>query len=130
MFIYLQIFAKEFLDLLINELNNISKTKDLRESETALIYLEEQLLLNSQKDIRTSINQLIASQLNSKMLANVKDDYVLRSIEPPHMPEYKHSPDRLLICIFGFILGLFLAFLVSGFLRHYVFSKEKRSTIS
>ena len=71
-------FAKEFLDLLINELNNISKTKDLRESETALIYLEEQLLLNSQKDIRTSINQLIASQLNSKMLANVKDDYVLR----------------------------------------------------
>lgn len=122
-------FAKEFLDLLINELNNISKTKDLRESETALIYLEEQLLLNSQKDIRTSINQLIASQLNSKMLANVKDDYVLRSIEPPYIPEYKHSPDRLLICIFGFILGLFFAFLVS-ILRHYVFSKEKHSTIS
>ena len=63
------------------------------------------------------------------MLANVKDDYVLRSIEPPYIPEYKHSPDRLLICIFGFLLGLFFAFLVS-ILRHYVFSKEKHSTIS
>ena len=36
------------------------------------------------------------------MLANVKDDYVLM-VEPPYIPEYKHSPDRLLICIFGYI---------------------------
>ncbi len=123
------IFAKEFLDLLIRELNNISKSKDLVESETALTYLEEQLLINPQKDIRSSINQLIASQLNSKMLANVKDDYVIRSIDPPYIPEYKSSPDRALICIFGFLIGLFTAFLIS-ISRHYYFSKDTEKIFS
>ena len=112
-------FAKDFLDLLINEINNITKKKDLKESEIALNYLENQINVNSQKEIRSSINQLITSQLNSKMLANVKDDYIIRSIDPPFVPEYKHSPDRQLICIFGFLLGFFIATMLSLFRNYY-----------
>jgi uncharacterized protein involved in exopolysaccharide biosynthesis len=117
------VFAKEFLDLIIKELNLISKQKDLQESETAFNYLENQLLLNPQLDIRNSINQLIASQLKSMMLANVKESYIISPIDPPYVAEYKSSPDRFLICVFGSILGIFIAFMIS-IIRYYFISDD------
>lgn len=118
------VFAKEFLDLIIQEINLISKKNDLNESETAFKYLEKQLLLNPQQDIKNSINQLMASQLNSMMLANVREDYILTTIDPPHIPEYRSSPDRVLICIFGSILGALIAFMTS-ITRFYFIGNEK-----
>ena len=107
------IFAYEFISLVERELNNLTKFKDINESEKALEYLYAQLELIQQKDIRNSINQLIESQLKTNMMANIKSDYVVTVIDSPYIAEKRTSPRRSVICILGtFIGGIFSIFFV------------------
>ena len=106
------IFAYDFLTLIIYELNSITRIKDLKETQKMNDYLEDQLPLTKEKNIKDTIYKLIAEELKSKMIANVNEDYILKSIDPPFIPEFKSSPNRPLICILGFLLGLLVGFLV------------------
>tara|TARA_B100000927_G_scaffold284349_1_gene273132 strand:+ start:553 stop:1467 length:915 start_codon:yes stop_codon:yes gene_type:complete len=114
------IFAKDFLDLAIKEINNIAKQKDKLESAKALDYLQIELRSTQKKDIIDSINAVIRNQLNKKMLSNIKDDYLLSTIDAPFVPEKKSSPSRALICIFytliGTLLGIIIVYLRKIFL--------------
>ena len=44
-----------------------------------------------------------------KMVANISDDYLLKTIDSPYVPLKKSSPFRALICIIGFFLGIFIS---------------------
>ena len=105
------IFAKEFLDLIISEVNELMRQKDLEESTNALEFLKSEMVNTSFVEIKYSINQLIQSQLETQMRAKVREDYVLRKIEPPFTPEEQSSPNSILICIFGTMLGGILSVL-------------------
>lgn len=105
------IFAYEFLNLITSEINKITKQKDLAESESSLNYLYSQLEKVSENDIRSSINKLIEVQLNTNMLASLKEEYLLGLIDPAFVPEIKSGPKRSVICILGTMLGLFLSLL-------------------
>ena len=99
------IFAKEFLDLIIKEADTLLRQKDLKQSSDALDYLIAEISKTSLVEIKSSINQLIQSQLETQMLAKISTDYALMVIEPPFIPEKKSKPSRSLICLFGIILG-------------------------
>jgi len=105
------IFAKEFLDLIVNEVNTLLREKDLQESSNALDYLQSEISKTSLIEIKNSINQLIQSRLETQMVAKIRKDYMLRTIEPPFVPEEKSRPNRALICILGVMLGGFLSVL-------------------
>ena len=119
-------FAKYFLVLVIDELNSLSRVRDLRESNASLKYLYGQLQETKQSDIKISINQLIKSELRKQMLANVQLDYLLKPLDSAFIPELKTSPNRPQICINGTILGLFLGILIS-LIRYYGFRYKKIS---
>jgi len=106
------IFAYEFANLIIRELNKISKERDIRESNDALIYLEEQSAETSQTNIKLSINQMIENQLRTNMLSNIRDEYLLMPIDPPFIPERKSSPSRstlsIIAAIFSFFFSVFI----------------------
>ena len=119
-------FAHNLLLLMLKELNNVIKNKDLNEAESSIEYLNNQLSLVSQADIRKSINILIEAQLKKLMLANVKEYYILQPLDLPYIPEEKSNPPRALICIIGTIFGFILT--VSFVLiRHYFFINPKNS---
>ena len=40
------------------------------------------------------------------MIANVRENYVLRPIDDPFLPEWKSGPDRIRIVILATIIGL------------------------
>lgn len=107
------IFAKTFLELVVNKLNETSKITDLEKANHSLDYLQNQLLVINETDIRDSINGLIKVQLNKKMLANVEKDYILTTIDPsfiPDKPKLPNKPVILIICIMlGFITGSIIA---------------------
>tara|TARA_B100000780_G_C21111369_1_gene449134 strand:+ start:84 stop:1031 length:948 start_codon:yes stop_codon:yes gene_type:complete len=121
------VFAKEFLNTAINELNKISKTKDQLESLKAVDYLEKEIESTQQKDIVNSINSLITMQLKTKMLSKIKDDYLLSIIDPPYVPEIRSSPNRAIICIFITLIGGFLGVIIV-FFRHY-FQNSKAASL-
>lgn len=106
------IYAKDFLDLIVKEINNITKKNDLEKASKSLAYLENQLLITKEKDIRMLITSLIATQLNTKMMANISDNYLVESISKPFIPEEKSGPFRAIICILITVLGTMFTCLI------------------
>lgn len=99
------IFAKETLDMIIRNINETSRMKDLSESDKAMGYLELQLTKTNVLNISDSINELIEFHTYRQMKAQTSEDYLLKVIDQPYIPEYKSGPQRALICILGFLLG-------------------------
>jgi len=120
------VFAKEFLELIIRESNELLRKKDMEESEQGLVYLTSELSKTPFVEIKGSINALIKSQLETKMLAQIHQDYILVEIEPPFIPEKKSKPSRSLICVLGTMLGGMLSVLIV-LIRHYSFAEEEQA---
>ena len=105
------VFAQEFLDLIIREVDNLLRQKDLQRSSDALAYLTSEISKTSLVAMKSSMNQLIQSQLETQMMANISTNYVLNIIEPPFIPEKKFKPSRSLISSLGVMLGFVLGIL-------------------
>ena len=120
-------FAKQFLDLIINEANTLLRKKDLELSSQAIDFLESQLSQTSFTEIRKSINTLIESQLETQMMAKIYQDYILETIDPPFVPEKKSKPSRSIIVIVSSVLGTSLAILIV-IVRYFLSFKENLDT--
>ena len=103
------IFSKNFLNLIVSEMNELVRRRDLKESEDALNYLKEELSNTKLLEMKQSINFLIQNQLEKQMLARISDDYVFRIIEPPFLPEEKIAPKRRQVTFLGTALGFILS---------------------
>lgn len=131
-FIYINIehispvFAKEFLELIIREANELLRKKDMDESKQGLEYLTSELSKTPFVEIKESINALIEAQLETQMLAQINQDYILIEIDPPFIPEQKSKPRRTFICVVGTILGGLLSLLIV-LIRHYSFGEEDQA---
>ena len=115
------VFANDLLKLIIIEVNNLAKKDDLDEANNSLEYLNAQLDSVTQSDIRKSINDIVESQLKVQMFANIRDDYLLVSLDKPFVPEIRSEPSRSLIVIISTLLGfLFGSILILA--NHYIFN--------
>jgi uncharacterized protein involved in exopolysaccharide biosynthesis len=120
------VFAKDFLELIIRESNELLRKKDMEESKQGLEYLTSELSKTPFVEIKGSINALIEVQLETQMLAQINQDYILIEIEPPFIPEQKSKPSRTLICVLGTMLGGMLSVLIV-LIRHYFFVEEDQA---
>ena len=68
--------------------------------------------------------ELIQSQTETVMLAQVRPEYVFKTIDPAVVPELKSKPKRALICVLGTLLGGMLSVLIV-LVRHYAFSNKQ-----
>ena len=113
------IFAKEFLELIINEVNELLRNKDLRESSAAIAFLNTEIPKSSLITMKDAISKLVQSQLEKQMMSKVNKEYILKVIEPPFIPEAKSKPSRAMICILGTLLGGMLS-MIWVLMRHYI----------
>lgn len=104
------VFASELIDLIVKKANDFLRNKDIEASKEALTYLRNQMREESIVSVRNSIGKLIETQLEKLMIAQISEEYFLKSIEPPFIPEEKSSPQRMVIVI----LSSFLSILLSG----------------
>ena len=109
-------FAKELLGLIISEVNSLIRQKDLEQATKAIEYLNLELSKTSLVEVRESINNLIQNQLETQMMANIKENYVFMYIEPPFIPERKSRPSRVAICLLATMLGSMIA-VISVFIK-------------
>ena len=105
------IFAKKLLELVIQETNNILRNIDLNESQEALSHLNEEISKTQLIQVKNSLFTLVQSQLERQMMAKINEDFALKIIDPPFIPESPSSPRRnlllLLSAFFGSFLGIF-----------------------
>ena len=120
-------FAQFFLNLIIQEVNNILRNKDLIEAEASLKYLYSQLEDEFiQSEVRLSITQLIETQLRTKMFANIRQNYAIEPLDTAYIPEQRFSPQRTKIVLLGIILGLIFS-VIFVLARHYFAKSLKQN---
>jgi hypothetical protein len=111
--------AKQWAELVINQVNAFYRQKDKLESEKAVSYLNEQISITGLSEIKQSIAQLLQEETKKLTLIEANQYYVFDYIDPPAVMERKSEPNRSLICILSALLGWMLS-IVLVLIRHYV----------
>ena len=112
--------AKEWAELLTNQINYFYREKDREEAEKAVNYLNTQIAKTNLSEIKQVIAALLQQETQKLTLIEANEFYVYEFIDPPAVMETKSEPSRAIICILGAILGGILSIL-TVMLRHYVF---------
>ena len=110
--------AKRWVELMVSRVSEDLRSKDIREAEESIRFLEAQRAKTSLVSLDEVFAQLIEEQTKTIMLANVSKDYIFDVIDPPVAPELKSKPSRALICVLGAFLGGMLGVVVV-LIRHY-----------
>ena len=105
--------AASWVNDLVARINRHEKEQAINEAENSILYLKKQLAHTSVVEMQQSIYQLMEAQTKKIMLANVRDQYAFKVIDPAVVPEKKIRPKRAVISIFGFMLGLMVSFLIA-----------------
>ena len=113
------IFAKEFLDSIIREGDKMLREFDMQVSIDSLEYLNNELATTKLLNIRSSINQMILSQIQTKMMTQLGYNYVVKIIDPPYIPLRPYRPNRSFINLVGLLGGLVVGILLV-LMRQYI----------
>jgi hypothetical protein len=107
--------AKNWVEEIINKINQRFIMNDKLDSENALSFLNDQINRTNLVELRQGIADLIQQQTRTLMLVEANPDYIFKVIEPPRVPERRISPARTIIVIgitgIGFILSIIIALL-------------------
>lgn len=96
----------EWTNLIVSAINAHEKARDVEEATSAIEYLQAQLSTTQLVEMQRVFYQLIESQTRVVMLADVRDEYVFRVIDPAVVPDQRISPKRRVMVIIGTIIGL------------------------
>lgn len=109
---YSPVIAKHWVDLLVKDINSTIKGQDQNEAKDSIEYLEKQLAKTNVANMQSIFYQLIEEQSKNMMLTQIKEEYVLKTIDPAVVAEEKSKPKRALIVVLGTMLGGMLAVLI------------------
>ena len=115
---YSPFFAKKIADNLVIAINENMRRRDLQEAEKSIGYLNSQLKETNIADVRAMLYSLIEEQTKTVMLANVRGEYILKTIDPAVAAEKKSAPSRALLVLIILFTGFLLSSLVV-LIKHY-----------
>ena len=97
--------AYQWVNWLVQDINKEMKGRDVAEATRSTTFLKSQIEQTNIADIRSILYKLIEEQAKTIMFAEVRDEYVFKTIDPALIPEEKSKPKRALICVLGTMLG-------------------------
>jgi uncharacterized protein involved in exopolysaccharide biosynthesis len=112
------VIAAQWVNWLVEDVNTAVRAQDVSEAQKSIEYLKQQVANTSLADLQAMFFELIQSQTETVMLAEVRPEYVFKTIDPAVVPEEKSKPSRALICVLGTLLGGMLG-VVIVLIRHY-----------
>tara|TARA_A100001015_G_C15020076_1_gene727529 strand:- start:1878 stop:2816 length:939 start_codon:yes stop_codon:yes gene_type:complete len=104
--------AKDFLDLILLEIDKHFRLEAVKNANESIAYLEKEYDKNKINEVRLGISNLIQKQIETVTVANASSNYLFKQVSRPHVPELKSAPSRALIVILSSILSAFLSFFV------------------
>jgi uncharacterized protein involved in exopolysaccharide biosynthesis len=115
--------AKQWVELVVSEVNAFYRQKDKLESEKAVSYLNQQISMTGLSEIKQVLAQLLQEETKKLTLIEANQYYVFDYIDPPAVMEKKSEPKRALICILSALLGGMLSILFV-LIRHYAIKQK------
>jgi len=99
--------AKEWVDWLVEDINDAVMKQDVAEAEQAIEFLHQQIENTSLAGLKSVFFRLIEEQTKTVMLARASSEYLFRTLDPAVVPELKARPRRS--------IGIMVATLLTGF---------------
>ena len=115
--------AKQWAELVINEVNVFYRQQDKLESEKAASYLNQKISITGLSEIKEALAKLLQEETKKLTLIEANQSYVFDYIDPPAVMEEKSEPRRSVICILSALLGAMLSILLV-LVRYYAFNKK------
>ncbi len=94
---------------LVEAVNSFLRNREISESQREVSYLKNQVKATSDLTIKTGIYALIQEQISRAMLAEGRQEYALRVIDPAFAPHVAYAPKPILWTLGGFLGGLLLS---------------------
>jgi uncharacterized protein involved in exopolysaccharide biosynthesis len=109
--------------LLIQEVNEYVADMRINEAQLSIDYLNDQIKITPYPELRALFYELIQQHTQTMMLAKVRPEYALTTLDAPLIPEEKSAPKRSLIVILSTLLGGMLGTLII-LIRFYAYKLE------
>lgn len=106
---YSPILAMQWVSDLVTDINEEMRNRMISEANLSLKYLNKEIKRTTLSEARSMMFTLIEEQTKNLMLANIREQYVFKVVDPPFYPELKHSPNRAMIVIFAAVAGFFIS---------------------
>jgi uncharacterized protein involved in exopolysaccharide biosynthesis len=100
--------AAQWANDMVKQLNEQLREQAIADSKKRVGYLEQELAKTTLRDMRAVLYNLLESEKQKAMLANVNEDFALEVIDPAVAPETCEKPKRKLIVALGGVCGGFL----------------------
>tara|TARA_B100000575_G_C23136234_1_gene660150 strand:+ start:1019 stop:1924 length:906 start_codon:yes stop_codon:yes gene_type:complete len=111
--------AKEWIELVVNQINDSFRAKDKLEAEAAMNFLNAQMALTSYTEIKQVVAEILKQKMQQLALIEANEFYVFSYLDQPAVPRKKIEPSRssisMLGSIFGFMLGVLIVLVRSYF---------------
>jgi uncharacterized protein involved in exopolysaccharide biosynthesis len=105
--------AKDMAFKIVNNLNSYMKKEQTDLALKSKTFLEKQLSETRYQEMQKVLAALLEREMQTLLLSSITEDFVFEYLDMPRVPERKSGPKRAVICIYGTILGGFLAVLIT-----------------
>ena len=120
--------AADILNYILTELTDYMSSEAGRVADTNKKYLESLIDKNADPLIGEKIYSLIAKQIETSMMAEVKENFAFKILDPPKVPDKKIKPKIRKNIMLSFVTSLFAAVLIAFFIE-YIGNIKKRENL-
>lgn len=110
------VIARDWANLLVDDVNQELRAKALDESKRRIAYLQGRLGETNEVELRAAVFGLVEAEMKNAMLSAVRADFAFEVIDPAVAPKKRYWPNRGLLAVIGFAAGMMLG-LVWVFVR-------------
>jgi uncharacterized protein involved in exopolysaccharide biosynthesis len=101
--------AADWANALVRDVNRHAQLRAIEEGERSIRFLTDQVEQTAVDEVRDAAYRLMELQMEQVMMANVTDEYAFRVIDPAVPPEVPIRPNRRLMILAAFMLGIAVA---------------------
>jgi len=119
--------AARWANELVRRVNVLLRKKAVRESESAINYVQEQLKQTSVVELQQVLHRLIESEMKEIILAKISEEFAFRVIDPAVAAEEAFKPNMALLLLLGAMLGILGSVILALFLTFLQTQREATS---
>lgn len=118
--------AKEWVELLLSDINEFYRIRSKNEAERSIDYLKEALDKTNISEVKTMFYGLLQDQIKGEMLSEVRQEFALETYSAAVLPEDKDHPRRAMICILGTLLGGVFSLIIALIINTVNLNRQKK----
>jgi len=105
-------FSQFAVQQIITSTNEEQKKQKKYENEQSIAFISDQIVVSTNQNLIEAFSQLLQDELKKNILVNIFDDYPLKTVDSPYIPEKKSSTSKAVLMIFFILLSSILSVII------------------